>query len=250
MRITDLILIGLLFLVGCGVKGDLQPKGTSEPNAPSFLNLQQQGELIQLSWDIPAINQDGSRLTDLAGFRVNLYSYSADQYCPECKDQETVATVDLEQPEPAIIKNAVVYLRLPYIGADQGARYRVSALTKKGKQGPHVQARIDIKTPPETPVNVKVNAVDRGATLFWTLPDEIQKSGELLGVNIYRSQSDELIAPQKINKAPVKGNNFDDFGLENGTSYQYGLRTVVKIDAVVVESDMSEIITASPQSGL
>ncbi|NIQ95876.1 MAG: hypothetical protein GWN87_17975, partial [Desulfuromonadales bacterium] len=110
----------LLFVAGCGVKGALQQKGTSEPSAPSALELRQQGDMIRLRWDVPTTNQDGSRLTDLAGFRVDRYTYPAGQYCPECKDRETVATITADRPSPATLNDGFFYLRLPHPGADRG----------------------------------------------------------------------------------------------------------------------------------
>jgi hypothetical protein len=72
----------------------------------------------------------------------------------------------------------------------------------------------------------------------------------LLGVNIYRKGPDGGFSPEPINRKPVTGNNFDDFALENDKTYQYGLRTVVKIEKATVESALSEIVTATPHSGL
>ncbi len=250
MRIINLIIIGLLLLAGCGVKGDLQPKGTSEPSGPSSLDLRQQGDMIQLRWDIPTSSQDGSRLKDLAGFRINLYTYLPDQYCGECKDQETVATISAGQPDPAIIADGNIYLRLPHPGPGQGARYRVYPFTDSGKSGPFAEARQVIGHPPMAPVDIKINAIDRGANLLWTLPEGVQDYGDLLGINIYRGESVNNLNPEPINPQPVKGNNFDDFGLENDKNYHYGLRTVVKIEKTVVESGMSDIVEATPKTGL
>ena len=212
--------------------------------------LQQQGDMVQLSWGIPTSNQDGSRLTDLAGFRVDLYSYRPDQYCPECKDQETVATVLLDRPDPAIILGSTVYLRVRHPGPDMGARYRIYPFTDSGKSGPFVETRQVFLKSPMAPVDIKATAIDRGVNLLWTLPEGIQESGVLLGINIYRGASYTNLNPGPINPRPVEGNNYDDFGLDNDKRYHYGLRTVVKSGETVVESAMSEIVEATPAGGL
>ena len=250
MRIAcAFVLFCLLFLTACGVKGNLQPKGTPEPMPVINLNVRQQGDSVLLNWVGPTSNQDGSPLTDLDGFLIGLYSYAPGNFCPECRDQEILATIDADNPYPARVFNRTYYLRSTDITVDAGFRYRVIPYTESGKNGPASDVRLTVKKAPDAPVDVRSEQLDRAVKLFWTLSGGIQDAGELLGVNIYRG-SGEGLEPEPINPTPVKGNNFDDFGLNNGTSYRYGLRTVVESDGTVVESVLSELAIATPQAGL
>ncbi len=249
-RLSVVILISLLSLSACGVKGPLQPKGKPEPKPVSALKMRQQGETVLLNWDIPSQNQDGTTLSDLDGFRVTLYSYQPENYCPECKDQENLATIRINNPAPATIDEGTVYFRTSAISQNRGYRYRIQPFTKSGKNGPSTDVRQTIKAPPAPPINIKPEQLDRGVKLFWNLPEDIQEAGELLGVNIYRGETASGLHPEPINQQPLKGNNFDDFSLKNGITYQYGLRTVIKSENTVVESTLSPIIEATPQAGL
>jgi len=245
-----LIALGLLPLTACGVKGDLQPKGKPDPLPVTNLEVRQQAGTVLLNWDMPNRNQDGTDLTDLAGFRVGVYTYAPDSFCQECRDQEVLETIEVANPYPARILGRTVYLRSADISPERGFRYRVIPMTTAGKLAPPKDIRLTVKPAPAAPASVKIEQLDRGAKLFWTLPGDIQQVGELLGVNIYRGLDKEALAPEPINQAPVKGNNYDDFSLTNGITYQFGIRTVINIDGAVVESALSEIVKATPKPGL
>lgn len=249
-RLSIVILVSLLLISACGVKGPLQPKGKAEPKPVSVLKIRQQGETVLLNWDIPGQNQDGTALSDLDGFSISLYSYQPESYCPECKDQENIATIKMNNPAPATIDNGTVYFRTSAISQNRGYRYRIRPFTASGKNGPPADIRQIIKTPPAPPIKIMAEQLDRGVKMFWTLPEDIQDMGELLGVNIYRGDSLSGLHPEPINHAPLKGNNFDDFGLKNGTTYTYALRTLVKSENTSLESALSIIIKATPQAGL
>ncbi len=249
-RMPRLLIFCLLLVAGCGVKGDLRHQGTPDPLPPAAVRIAQQGDALLMQWRIPTGNQDGTPLTDLAGFRVDLYSYPPDRYCEECRDQETVATIRLEDPAPAIVRSGSVFFRHAELEPDRGYRYRITPFTASGRSGPSVALRQSTVVAPPAPVNTRAEELDRGIRLFWTIPDETQQAGELLGVNIYRSESGPLLDPVPVNSAPVKGNNFEDFGLKNGTTYRYGLRAVVRSGERVVESALGEIVAATPRAGL
>ena len=243
-------MVSLLMLTACGVKGDLQPKGKPEPLAVTNLNVRQQGDTVLLKWDKPTRNQDGSELTDLAGFRIGLYAYNPEAYCQECRDQRVLTTIAVDNPYPARVFGRTIYWRSADVSTERGFRYRGVPFTERGKNAPPTDVRLTVKPAPGTPATIKAEPLDRGIKLFWTLAEETQQAGEFLGVNIYRGDTGEGLAPEPINHKPVKGNNFDDFGLANGTAYQYGIRAVVKAGETVIESALSEVITATPQPGL
>lgn len=248
-QIFKLWAIGLICLAGCGVKGDLSPKGRSEPQPPTGLTLRQQGNSILLQWQAPSQNQDGSPLTDLQGYRIGFYSYQPESYCAECIDQSTIATIMSEQPFPAFIDSQTFYYRDPDLEAGRGYRYRVQPFTRGGHDGPDAVINHIMQPAPPAPVDLKVEALDRGSRIFWSLRPEVQDVGEFLGVNIYRGESGAL-APEPINRQPVRGNNFEDFGLINGSDYIYALRTVIETDDdSIIESRISETIATTPKSG-
>ncbi|PLX73749.1 MAG: hypothetical protein C0615_10435 [Desulfuromonas sp.] len=240
-------LIPLLFIItACGVKGDLRPKGEPIPNAPTAFSFRQQGETFLLHWKSPTTNQDGSLLKGLAGFRVDLYTYTPVQYCQECRDQQTIAEIDIGYPTPAVIQANKFYLRESGIEAGRGYRYRVYPVSTNGQTGLAAEAKRIAAIPPYPPDAVSITAFDRGIKLDWFLSEP----GEIAGVNIYRAVGDELLSPEPINPQPVAGTSFESFGLENGTRYRFALRTVTKVGDNSIESTLSEVVEAIPQSGL
>jgi len=249
IRLTTCALLALL-LTACGVKGNLQPKGRPTPLAPTALTLLQQGDEILLAWDIPTENQDGSQLSDLAGFRIGYYAFAADRFCAECRDQETIATINISTPEQALIDAGKIFYRDSALTTDTGHRYRVYPFTSAGKSGPAAEALRIMLPPPVAPDRVRIEALDQGARIFWSLPDEVQDTGDLIGINIYRGENNTSLAQVPINREPIKGNNFESFGLVNGSLYRFGLRTVVQKGDQIIESTLSTIVTATPQAGL
>ena len=250
IRLITILCALLLFSNACGVKGALQPKGKPEPLPPSELTLRQQGDEILLSWNVPTSNQDGTPLTDLAGFRIDLYTYQPDQYCQECRDHETIASISLDSPAPAIVLDNTVSFRDSGLAFGRGYRYRVHPFTESGRSGAAAEAKRVMQAPPAAPTAIRVEELDRGVSLFWNLSEGIQEKGELLGVNIYRGETGSAFSSSPVNPEPIKGNNFDSFGLTNETTYQYGLRTVIRTGELMIESELSKIIEATPRAGL
>jgi hypothetical protein len=79
-------------------------------------------------------------------------------------------------------------------------------------------------------------------------PTEIQlefvgfslREGVIAGYNVYRTLKGETFPLQPLNREPLAGNSFADVGLERGTSYLYGVRTVVRLPSGGrVESSLS-----------
>jgi hypothetical protein len=67
-------------------------------------------------------------------------------------------------------------------------------------------------------------------------PDE----GSITGYNVYRALKGEVFPLLPLNREPLTGNRFADVGLERGTTYLYGVRTVVRLPSGGrVESSLS-----------
>jgi len=97
--ITLLILILLLTIFGCGGGGSgggngasAQDSGGVNDSAPSSPTP---NSSVNLSWDPPKSNADGTALTGLAGFRI-YYGKNTDSHYPSSMDvgTSTIATID------------------------------------------------------------------------------------------------------------------------------------------------------------
>jgi len=239
----------LLLLTGCGIKGPLQPKSVALPAAVGELQLLQQGEELVLLWRAPTANQDGSTLTDLAGFNIYRLSYLPEDYCDECRDpQFPVASLVVDDPNTLRGADGSFRWRDHYVAVGSGYRYTVLAMTTGDLAGAATKIHRVVLPPPPSPAAFSAIPLDRGARLNWTRPAELDPAAEWLGVQVYRGSDDGPLQP--LPGEARLDDHYDDFGLENGQSYRYGLRSVVRINGQPIASDMGEVITVVPDAGL
>jgi hypothetical protein len=71
-------------LAGCGVKASPKPYVSQVPAAVKDLSAGLQNDLVVLSWTAPAVSEDKTPLTELAGFIVYRAEISEPPPCPAC----------------------------------------------------------------------------------------------------------------------------------------------------------------------
>ncbi len=248
-RIFPLLACLLFALGGCGKVGPVKPLEQPLPSAPEKLSAVQLGNLIAVSWDIPSSNQDGSPLTDLQKFNVLKMRYDPADDCPECRDTSTLLReVDLE-----FLKNADRRgNRLTFWDNDLepgfGYQYKVIAITQRNVEGAPAVIRRLFLAPMAAPTGLQANEHDRLVRLNWQ-PFTTPANGELLGYNLYRRNTGEMLPPRPINTSILTETSFEDFGLLNGTSYSYTLRAILRIDNLQLESSATQPVEATPKAG-
>jgi hypothetical protein len=241
----------LLFslLVACGLKGPLKPLREPLPTAPAGFSLQQKGARILLSWGIPHQNQDGSPLTDLAGFRVYKMHYNPAEDCPECRD----TSVLLREVDPDYLRGAIqlgnrLFLWDADLTEGLGYRYRVVPYTRSGFDGASAVAMRIFLPPPTAPTGVSAQPLDHQVRLTWTPPLELSPE-TLVGYNVYRRSADGSFSPEPLNPALLKKARFEDFTVRNGVAYHYAVRSVAREQKETVESALSAEVAATPRRG-
>ncbi len=246
---TTLLLILLLALSGCGVKGPLVQKGKPLPSAPGSPTLQQQGSDALLSWSIPTVNQDGTTLDNLDQFLVVRLTYLPGDYCEECRDPGTGQIhIYLDRPTPAIRIKDRLFLRDPDLPLNQGYRYRIVAINTAGEAGSEILTHRVMLPAPLIPNQPQAVVLDRSLRIKWTAETSPPQQGQLLGVNLYRAIDDAPFGPRPLNSKPITDELYNDFGLENNRAYRYALRNVIKVDDQVIESALSEPVIATPKT--
>ena len=96
MRILGIVIM-LAVLSGCGHKGPVVPLGEPLPVAPAGFSALQRGDTLLLSWKIPAVNQDGSRIESLKGFEVLRMDFDGSEICDTCRDTaRALRTLELD----------------------------------------------------------------------------------------------------------------------------------------------------------
>ncbi len=248
-RCRSLFLIGLLVLMlpGCGKKGPVRPKLATLPSAVENLSLQQQGKLFILGWTIPALNQDGSKAEDLAGFHIKRLNFDASEDCPTCREpQLSVAEIELRYPEPAQRIGNRLYWRDLDIRPGSGYRYAVVPQTTGGLEGPAATVHLSVLQPPPSPTQLQVKAGDTQVSLEWQAP-QLPADMQLVGYNLYRRQANRYFPIVPVNKEPLQGTRILDRGLDNGRAYEYRVSALVRVGEQLLESSASAAALITPQ---
>ncbi len=244
-----LLILGLALAGGCGHKGPVKPLEKPLPAQTARLTALQQGDRFQLAWDTPEFNQDGSPMTDLQGFKIYKMKYNLAQDCPECRDtSELLREVDVDYLRNAGRIDDRFFIWDGGLEYDSGYQYKVIPFTRKGRDGAPATIRKAFFVPPQTPSALSAEGLDRLVRLSWS-PADIPPMMQFVGYNIYRRHAGSPFLPLPVNSKIVTETNYDDFNLKNGESYSYTVRTVVKIDDIILESAAADMAEAMPQEG-
>jgi len=252
MNLRKLLILPLflLLLAACGKKGPVRPLLQALPAAPQNLIVQQQGKRFLLSFGLPTRNQDGSPLTDLQGFQIYKMKYDPAQDCPECRDTSVLLqSIDLDYLRGVRRSGDRFELWDSGLEAGFGYQYRVVPVNRKGAAGLPAVVKRQYFPPPSAPMALQATAHDQMARLQWQPLPAGGPAGELEGYNVYRRRPGSPFPSLPVNHTPVKKSPYEDFGLENGTTYEYALRSVLKVSGVEVEGPLSNTVAATPEAG-
>jgi predicted small lipoprotein YifL len=245
------LLMLLLVLAGCGKKGPVQPLRQPLPAAPEALTVQQKGDRFLVAWRPPARNLDGSALENLEKFRVYKMRYDLANDCPECRDTSVLLQeVDLDYLRDVRRVGERLYLWDTELEAGVGYQYRIVPVNTKRREGAPVILRLPFVNPPAAPGGLAAENHDLMVRLRWQPVTEAGAEAELLGYNLYRREGDEPFAFAPVNPEILTEPTFEDYGVENGRTYIYSVRTVARIRGNTVESPLSATAEARPQAGL
>jgi len=247
--LTGLAVLTLL-TASCGYKAPPRPLLQPLPTAPGNLSVRQFGTEVQLAWTLPQTNQDGSELTDLAGFDIYRMSYDPAADCPECRD----TSVLIERLDLAYLQNArregnrVFYLDRG-ITPGTGYRYRIVPFTGNQQAGAPAQKEQVMIEPPPPPDDLLAEGHDRLVRLSWAVAIPADPQQVLLGYNIYRRRGDAHFSRLPLNQALLTITEFDDFEVTNGARYGYQVTSVVRSVSGTAESAPSAQAEATPEAG-
>ena len=246
-----LILLLLILLAGCGKKGPVRPLKQPLPTAPEALSVQQKGGRFLVSWRPPVRNQDGSELTNLEKFKIYKMRYELADDCPECRDTSVLLQeVDLDYLRDVLRIGDRLYLWDDELETGFGYQYRVVPFNTRGREGAHARLRVPFVAPPPPPVRLTAESHDRMVRLRWQPPVEVPAEAERLGFNLYRREGGEAFPLLPVNREIQFEPAFEDYSVENGRTYEYAVRTVIRSFGARVESQLSGTVTATPQPGL
>ena len=239
-RFTSLVLLLLLALTACGKKGPVRPLLVSLPAAPPDLRVNQQGESFILGWGIPTQNQDGTDAERLGGFRIYRNEYPAAEGCPTCREpQELAAKIDLDYPLAQRVGKRF-YWRDPNVVAGSGYNYRITPVTRAGREGEAATAHRDWMPPPQAPEQFLARAEKDRIALSWQPPAQLPAEAVLVGYNLYRLRLGRPIPIVPLNLQPLENRQITDQVPAAGQTYEYRVSTVVRFGEILVESAPTE----------
>lgn len=244
--ILTIAFIALVLLAGCGTKGPVRPLAQPLPAAPLEMTLHQQGDGLLLSWSLPRSNQDGSELTDLAGFRVYRQSFDPAEDCPDCRDNAPLwRLVELDYLGHVQRRNGRLFLLDNGLEPGFGYSYKVVPFNRWGQDGQSIEQRQTLAVPPPAPTDPKAERKNGELLLSWQTA-ELPEGMEILGYQVYRRRPGRAFGAAPRNEALLSQPRFVDSGFETDRSYVYAVRTVARQAGQVLESALSETLVITP----
>ena len=249
MRFIGVIMM-LAVVCGCGHKGPVIPLGDPLPVAPAGFSAQQRGDTLLLSWEIPTVNQDGSRIDGLKGFEVLRMDFDGIEICDTCRDTaRPLSTLDLDYLQGATRSGSTVSMTDSGIDPPRAYRYHVVALSGQAHRG--ARATLDVVTlrPPEPPAALQGEGLDRLVKLQWDGDLPLGEGETLLGFLIYRTIAGQPFPPNPLQSRPVVENRYEDLGVANDIPLRYAVRSVILHAGKELQSRLSDEITVTPKAG-
>jgi len=244
------LLCTLLLLAACGHKGPVRPLRTQNPGPPTALELRQQGEVLLLGWQLPNKNMDGSAIETPPALDIYRMTFDPQDDCPECFDRSTLRfSIEPDLPKPAQRFDNRYRLIDRQVQAGIGYQYKLVSRNSAGDLSKPVILRLEFFDPVAAPQQFEIIAHDRSVALKWQ-PHRLAEGDTLLGYQIYRKQAAEPRSPYPLNPKPLQKTSFEDFNLENGHSYSYSIRALVKREKLTVEGVASAELIAVPHAGI
>lgn len=242
MRTLVVLMLFAVVVTGCGKKGRLIYPEMLVPAASSNVVAQQFGDSIKLSFVLPSRDRAGRSLAALAGVTILKRDEPVTQKpgCSDCiADYSLFRKLNLDLLSPGVQRYGNLLVLLD--GSVQAGRtysYRFTAVDKDGQEGA-LSAPVTAEMVP-TLLPPVLQAISQPTEIQLEVVGLPPREGVIIGYNLYRSQKGEAFSFVPMNLEIVIGNRYVDIGLERGTTYIYGARTVMMLPSGNrVESSLS-----------
>ena len=251
-----LILLLSLFFGGCGKKASPLAPDSTIP-APVFdLQVWPKEGKIFLRWTVPTRNIDGSRLTDLLGFKVLRQARPLTSGpCEPCSlNFEPVAEIDMDFPKGARLERGMVLWQDTAVRPQNEYTYFVQGYNLYRSPSPESnRVKIFWDDPPVAPGRVTLRKEDRALEITWepvSLLVDRREMVDFKGFNIYRRSEGELFSLSPLNADPIPDKRYWDGKVELGKQYSYEVRTVRNFRGTLIEGPSSAVVQGVPEKRL
>lgn len=239
----------MLIITACGNKGPVRPLEVQLPGSVTALELRQQGEALLLGWQLPTHNLDGSPLAQPPAVDIYRMTFDPQDDCPECFDRSTLlVSINPQLPKPAQQVGPRFLLHDRQVKVGKGYQYKLVTRNEDDEIGKPVIVRLACSQALPAPQNFQATPHDRSVQLQWqALTPAVGVS--LIGYQLYRRVAVDD-NPYPLNPQPLQQASFEDFSLDNGTSYQYRVRALVKRDGKQMEGLATPELSVIPKAGI
>ena len=223
------------------------------PEPVSDLRAWAKDDGLFLTWGFPSRNMDGTRLTDLQGFRVFRQSRPwGSSACPDCPSKlEPVEEIDLKYPRGARLEGQRVWWQDNTVQFQNEYTYFVVAYNKyKTPSLESNRVKISWDQPPSAPQDAGVKSEDRSLEISWDFIPRLRSGEELTdsaGFNIYRRGEGEAFGFYPLNPELIPKSPYQDAPLVNGKKYEYAVRAVRNFNGTFIEGPSSAVVFGVPE---
>jgi hypothetical protein len=237
-------LLCVLLAGGCGKKDDPTAPLAVAPGKVRDLAVRPRGNAIVLSFVIPEKNNDGSLLSDLAGFAV---LRSEQPFAGECKDCPRRFSVIDDIDYKTYMMNNPQALAIEYSDSALTFQtvytYRVMGYNTDKRPGtPATGPDIFWDVPSAPPRAVRPELQGKSVVLSWEAPATLQDGAAFEGpvaYNLYRRTPETSYPLAPINSEPIAALSCRDRGIMKDSDYVYALRAIRQVRETAIESEAS-----------
>jgi predicted small lipoprotein YifL len=236
------LMFAVFIISACGKKGPLIYPDMLVPAAPSNVSIHQSGNSIKLSFVLPSKDLAGRNFSGLTSVKIIKRDEPTGEgtSCSSCTaDFSLFRTLNLEllSPETQRYGNLLMLLDSD-VQPGRIYAYRISTVTRDNQEGAlSAPIAVAMTTAPLPPVLQVISQPTEIQLEFTGFPPQ---EGVIMGYNVYRALKGKVFPLLPLTREPLAGNRFSDVGLERKTSYNYGVRAIVRLPSGGrVESSLS-----------
>lgn len=248
------ILWVILFSISCGKRVPPLPP-VERVTQRSLLEGFQRGDIVNLSWQMPARNASEGSVLNIS--RVEVYRLAEPLTSPQILNEEEFASrstlIDSIELQTTDFGNKTFTYqdRLQLVGQPIRLRYAIRFVNSSGQKAGFSNFFLFEPTAkiPLPPQNLKNQISAEAINIGWTAPEtniDGSRPPAILGYNIYRNSTAEPNF-KMLNAQPITETKYSDNFFKFGSSYKYFVRTVtVGASGQPIESADSEILELKP----
>ena len=244
------LLLGAALLAGCGVPGEPLPPLLEIPAAPTDLAAEQVGNRLRLSWTVPQLTTEGTRVRRLE--RIDLYAVfsSAGDPLADFSGQARLL-VSLPSEEIGQQERIVQELPLEAFRRGQQAAFAVKAVNDRGKDaGFSNLAATAITDLPQPPSGLRASVAEPAVQLTWQAAEQSAFGGPAPspdGYHVFRRDAGSPPAGGELGEliGTVGSPAFQDENFAFGRSYVYAVRAFRQQGESLAVTPPSEPVTVA-----